>query len=81
MSDINPTSPPFEVASPNDRGVSVSIVNVILIIFTGIVVISRAITRLTITRLTALDDLAIFAALVRTQTLRATRYVREPLAN
>ncbi|KAK6369787.1 hypothetical protein LTS17_009237 [Exophiala oligosperma] len=63
MSDINPTSPPFEVASPNDRGVSVSIVNVILIIFTGIVVISRAITRLTITRLTALDDLAIFAAL------------------
>ena len=77
MSDLNPTSAPFETASPNDHGVSVSIVNVILIIFSGIVVISRAITRVSITRLTALDDVAIFVSLVGPGKCK----VMEPFAN
>ncbi len=59
-----PTKPPFEVITPDDRGAPVSIVNCILIIISGIVVIARGLTRLTITKLKAVDDVAIGLTLV-----------------
>ncbi|KIW99849.1 uncharacterized protein Z518_10777 [Rhinocladiella mackenziei CBS 650.93] len=59
----NPTSPPFETVTANDRGTPVTLVNCVLIIFSSIVVIARAFTRLRITNLKALDDFAIIVAL------------------
>ena len=66
MSALNPTSPAFETATPNDHGVSVTLVNCVLAVFSGLVVISRAFVRLRITKLRAVDDVAIALALVCT---------------
>ncbi len=63
MSTIS-TKPPFEVVTPNDLGAPVTIVNCILIIFSGIVVIARGLTRLHITKLKAIDDVAIAVTVV-----------------
>ena len=57
-------APPFLHVTANDKSAHVSITNCILIVLSGIVVISRAFARLRITGLTKSDDLAIALSLV-----------------
>ncbi|ETN42761.1 uncharacterized protein HMPREF1541_01919 [Cyphellophora europaea CBS 101466] len=58
-----PTSPAFETVRADDRGAPLAVINCILIVFSGIVVLSRAIVRWNITKLNATDDFAIHLAL------------------
>ena len=54
---------PFETVTADDRSAQVTIPNCMLIVFSGIVVLSRAFARLRITGLTKSDDLAIMVLL------------------
>ena len=54
MSD---STPAFATVTEFDHGVRVTVVDIILIIFSGIIVVARAFIRFSITRLISIDDL------------------------
>jgi hypothetical protein len=58
------TAPPFVSITEDDRGSYVTIPNCMLIVFSGIVVLSRGLARLRITGLSKSDDAAISISLV-----------------
>ena len=58
------SSPAFATVTEFDHGARVTIVDMVLIFFSGIVVIARAFTRFRITRLISIDDFTVFSALV-----------------
>jgi hypothetical protein len=58
------STPAFATVTEFDHGAKVTVVNIVLIFFSGIVVVARAFTRFRITRLISLDDFTMFSALV-----------------
>jgi hypothetical protein len=59
------STPAFATLTGLDHGARVTVVDLILIFFSGIVVIARAFSRFRISRLLSIDDLLMFSALVR----------------
>ena len=59
------STPAFATVTGLGHGARVTVVDLILIFFSGIIVIARAFIRFRITRLLSIDDLLMFSALVR----------------
>jgi hypothetical protein len=59
------STPAFAAVTRLGHGARVTVVDLILIFFSGIIVIARAFIRFRITRLLNIDDLLLFSALVR----------------
>lgn len=59
------SAPAFATVTGLDHGAWVTVVDLILIFFSGIIVVARASVRFRIARLISIDDFLMFSALVR----------------
>ncbi len=58
------SSPAFATVTANDHSAGVTVTNIVLILFSGIVAIAKTLIRYRTTKIATLDTLAIFLALV-----------------